>query len=289
MHTGRIVPIYEKAGTMTAADAARAGASLPCSSYRQMSPTRCLPRFANGADWSVAAAALPSGGALSAGIECRAGEQRDVHRFAQCVSTPAHQRLIFEEFFLFQAGLVLRKRRHAETRNRGPSPVDDRIRESARKVLPFKLTDGQKVALREIVDDMRRPEPMNRLLQGDVGSGKTIVALLAALVAMENGFQVAFMAPTEILADQHYLTIRRLLDLTLPHRLAYRRSTPAKRREVHAETRERHVAARHRHARARRGRPAFHELGLVIIDEQHRFGVMQRASLRAKGSIRTCS
>src|SRR5581483_6221720 len=90
--------------------------------------------------------------------------------------------------------------------------VDDRIRDSARKVLPFKLTEGQRTALREIVDDLRKPEPMNRLLQGDVGAGKTIVALLAALVAMENGLQVAFMAPTEVLADQHYLTIRRLLD-----------------------------------------------------------------------------
>ncbi len=90
--------------------------------------------------------------------------------------------------------------------------VDDRIRESARKVLPFKLTDGQKTALRDIVTDMQRLEPMNRLLQGDVGAGKTIVAMIAAVVAMENGFQVAFMAPTEILADQHFITIRRLLD-----------------------------------------------------------------------------
>src|SRR6185436_11753956 len=89
--------------------------------------------------------------------------------------------------------------------------VDDRIRDAARRILPFKLTDGQRTALREIVDDMRRPEPMNRLLQGDVGAGKTIVALLAALVAMENGLQVAFMAPTEILADQHYFNISRLL------------------------------------------------------------------------------
>ena len=89
--------------------------------------------------------------------------------------------------------------------------IDDRIRAAARAVLPFALTAGQRQALKDIVDDMARPAPMQRLLQGDVGAGKTIVALLAAVVAMENGLQVAFMAPTEILAEQHYLTIRRLL------------------------------------------------------------------------------
>jgi ATP-dependent DNA helicase RecG len=89
--------------------------------------------------------------------------------------------------------------------------VDDRIRESARAVLPFRLTNGQKQSLKEIVDDLQKPRPMNRLLQGDVGAGKTIVALLAALVAMENGLQVAFMAPTEILAEQHFTNISRLL------------------------------------------------------------------------------
>src|SRR5207253_5201504 len=89
--------------------------------------------------------------------------------------------------------------------------VDDRIREAARKVLPFRLTQGQRASLKEIVDDLQRPQPMNRLLQGDVGAGKTIVALLSALVAMENGLQVAFMAPSEILAEQHFFDISRLL------------------------------------------------------------------------------
>jgi ATP-dependent DNA helicase RecG len=126
--------------------------------------------------------------------------------------TPAQRRLIFEEFFLFQAGLVVRARRRASEHKSRAVRVDDGVREAARRVLPFRLTEGQRTALKEIVTDMQRPEPMNRLLQGDVGAGKTIVALLAAVVAMENGFQVAFMAPTEILADQHYLTIRRLLD-----------------------------------------------------------------------------
>src|SRR5205085_4034498 len=111
----------------------------------------------------------------------------------------------------FQLGLLMRRRAAVRESKPNVVTVDDRIRESARRILPFRLTEGQRSALKEIVEDMQRPHPMNRLLQGDVGAGKTIVALLAALVAMENGLQVAFMAPTEILAEQHYLNIARLL------------------------------------------------------------------------------
>ena len=151
-------------------------------------------------------------------------------------------------------------------------------------MLPFKLTGDQKTALAEIVGDMKRPQPMNRLLQGDVGSGKTIVALMAALVAMENDFQVAFMAPTEILAEQHFITIRRLLEQSRFRLALLTGATPArKRREIQAE-----LAAGSIHlvvgTHALVQDPvAFRELGLAIIDEQHRFGVMQRATLRAKG------
>ena len=151
--------------------------------------------------------------------------------------SPAQRRLIFEEFFLFQLGLVLRRRqlgRGAQAARR--SSITDDIRESARRVLPFKLTGDQKKVIAEIVDDMKRPQPMNRLLQGDVGSGKTIVALMAALVAMENGFQVAFMAPTEILAEQHFITIRRLLESSRFRIALLTGATPAKkRRELQAE------------------------------------------------------
>src|SRR4029078_414194 len=114
-------------------------------------------------------------------------------------------------------GILARRRSAAADCKPHPIAVDDRIRESARNVLPFRLTGGQRQSLKEIVDDLQRPQPMNRLLQGDVGAGKTIVALLAALVAMENGLQVAFMAPTEILAEQHYLNIRRLLEKSRFH------------------------------------------------------------------------
>ena len=133
--------------------------------------------------------------------------------------------------------------------------VDDRIRDSARAVLPFRLTNGQKQSLKEIVDDLQKPQPMNRLLQGDVGAGKTIVALLAALVAMENGLQVAFMAPTEILAEQHFTNIARLLQ---PSRfrvaLLTGSTATAARREQLAEVQSGAHPPRRRHARAGAGR-----------------------------------
>ncbi len=151
-------------------------------------------------------------------------------------------------------------------------------------MLPFKLTPGQRTALKEIVDDLQRPHPMNRLLQGDVGAGKTIVALLAAIVAMENGLQVAFMAPTEILAEQHYATIARLLQASRFRMALLTGSTPAPaRRQQLAEIEggSIHLVVG-THALVQ-GDVVFRRLGLVVIDEQHRFGVLQRATLREKG------
>ena len=274
VHTGRIVPIYEKAGSMTPRMQRTLvhrlidmlPADLPDAIPPSIRERRGLPDRRHA---TVESHFPPKGTDIAA---------------LNAYRTPAQQRLIFEEFFLFQAGLVLRKRRHATDRKPRAVAVNDRIRESARRVLPFKLTDGQKVALREIVTDMQRPEPMNRLLQGDVGAGKTIVAMLAALVAMENGLQVAFMAPTEILADQHYLTIRRLLDNSRFRIASLTGSVPAaRRREALAELASGtiHLVVG-THALAEEA-VAFKELGLVIIDEQHRFGVLQRATLRSKG------
>ena len=162
--------------------------------------------------------------------------------------------------------------------------VDDRIRESARAILPFRLTDGQKSALKEIVEDMQRPTPMNRLLQGDVGAGKTIVALLAALVAMENGLQVAFMAPTEILAEQHFLSLRKLLEQSrFRVELITGATAGLRRRDLLARLAagDIHLVVG-THALVQ-GTVNFRSLGLAVIDEQHRFGVVQRATLRAKG------
>jgi ATP-dependent DNA helicase RecG len=162
--------------------------------------------------------------------------------------------------------------------------VDDRIRESARSVLPFRLTNGQKQALKDIVDDMQRSFPMNRLLQGDVGAGKTIVALLAAIVAMENGLQVAFMAPTEILAEQHFQNISRLLQASRFRVALLTGSTAsAARREQLAQIESGAIPLVVGTHALVQGDVRFKQLGLVVIDEQHRFGVLQRATLRAKG------
>jgi ATP-dependent DNA helicase RecG len=198
--------------------------------------------------------------------------------------TPAQRRMIFEEFFLYQIGHAWR--RHATGTELKPFTltVDDRIRAAAAKILPFKLTPGQRQAAKEIVDDMRRPQPMHRLLQGDVGAGKTIVALLAALVAMENGLQVAFMAPTEILAAQHFGNIARLLSPSRFRVDLLTGSTPGVKKHTlhaHIERGTTHLIVG-THALVQES-IRFHKLGLVVIDEQHRFGVAQRAALRAKG------
>jgi ATP-dependent DNA helicase RecG len=275
VHTGRIVPIYEKIGTMTPRMQRTLVHHLLTTLPGELTdpvpaPVREARALPDRRQAIVDTHFPPPGSDVAA-----------LNGFR----TPAQRRLIFEEFFLFQAGLVLRKRRHASDRKSRAMTVDDRIRESARRVLPFKLTGGQRAALLDIVTDMQRIEPMNRLLQGDVGAGKTIVAMIAAVVAMENGFQVAFMAPTEILADQHFITIRRLLDQSR-YRIASLTgsTTAAKRREVLAELASGAISfVVGTHALAEHV-VEFRELGFVIIDEQHRFGVLQRATLRGKGA-----
>jgi ATP-dependent DNA helicase RecG len=198
--------------------------------------------------------------------------------------TAPQQRLIFEEFFLFQLGHAWRRHETSIEPKPWTPIVDDRIRQSAASVLPFKLTPGQRQAVKEIVDDMRSPAPMHRLLQGDVGAGKTIVALLAAIVAMENGLQVAFMAPTEILANQHFSNIARLLASSRFRVDLLTGSTPGLQKHTvtsHIERGTTHLVVG-THALVQEA-VTFHKLGLVIIDEQHRFGVEQRATLREKG------
>jgi ATP-dependent DNA helicase RecG len=198
--------------------------------------------------------------------------------------TAPQQRLIFEEFFLFQLGHAWRRHETSVEPKPWIPIVDDRIRQSAASVLPFKLTPGQRQAVKEIVDDMRSPAPMHRLLQGDVGAGKTIVALLAAIVAMENGLQVAFMAPTEILANQHFSNIARMLASSRFRVDLLTGSTPGLQKHTvtsHIERGTTHLVVG-THALVQEA-VTFHKLGLVIIDEQHRFGVEQRATLREKG------
>ena len=274
VHTGRIVPFYEKTGTVTP--------NMQRRIVRQAldQVPEALPDI------------LPDDLRSRLHLMARRQALEESHFPAadatveelNAFRTAAQRRLIFEEFFLYQIGHAWR--RHAAGVDRKPfvPQVDDRIRASAASVLPFKLTPGQRQAVKEIVDDMQRPAPMHRLLQGDVGAGKTIVALLAALVAMENGLQAAFMAPTEILAAQHYGNIARLLSRSRFRVDLLTGSTPGLHKHTLKASIERgttHLIVG-THALVEES-ITFHKLGLVIIDEQHRFGVAQRAALQAKG------
>ncbi len=274
LHTGRIVPVYERTGSVTTNMQRRfvwqALEKLPADSFDPV-PDDILVRER----WPARTAAL-----WHAHFPTSDAPVEQLNSFA----TAAQRRLVFEDFFVYQTGLALRRQENAQVRKRLVSKVDDRIRQCARDVLPFKLTTGQRDALAEIVADMQREWPMQRLLQGDVGAGKTIVAVLAAVVAMENGYQVAVMAPTEILAEQHYRTIHKLLD-GKPYRVALLsgRVTAATRRDLLPAIERGEInlvvgtqALVQEHVK-------FKSLALVVIDEQHRFGVVQRGTLAAKG------
>ncbi len=275
-HTGRIVPVYERIGSLATGHLRR----LVLDTLKRLPPQLDDPL----PDAVRARHSLPGRREALWGAHFPAPETQldTLNRFR----TPAQLRLIFEELFLFQLGLALRRRERQAERKPRVLRVDDRVRRSALSVLPFRLTPGQKEALRTIVEDLCRPQPMNRLLQGDVGCGKTIVALLAALVAMENGLQVALMAPTELLAEQHYLSIAPLLSTSRFRVILLTGGSGAKARREAGLALERGDAnlVIGTHALVQQNL-RFRELGLVIIDEQHRFGVLQRATLRDKGAL----
>ena len=199
--------------------------------------------------------------------------------------SPAQQRLIFEEFFLYQLSMALGRKAVRKENAIAFRVREDKVREALKRILPFKPTGAQKRVLAEIAGDLEKPVPMNRLLQGDVGSGKTIVALQTAVIAMENGCQAALMAPTEILAVQHFLSARRILAPGgYTAELLISGLKPAEK----AVARER---IRTGEARMVIGTHAliedeveFARLGFVAIDEQHRFGVLQRKRLMDKAT-----
>jgi len=200
----------------------------------------------------------------------------------QSSRTPAHIRLIFEELFFTELGLEL-KRRQQKAQTGIAFKLDDRVRQAIKKILPFHPTPAQKKVLKEIADDMQQPHPMRRLLQGDVGSGKTIIGFQAAIIAIENGYQVALMAPTEILAQQHYFSARKILENAGYRIVLLTGSLEADRkREI-----RRHIAQGNAqliigtHALLEE-KVEFAKPGLVIVDEQHRFGVLQRLKLMKK-------
>jgi ATP-dependent DNA helicase RecG len=272
LEIGRIVPIYEAAGRLNARWFRRAIRTA----LEQMPPE--------------VADAIPAVIRNRLGLIPRAEAFWNAHwpdageSFAdlQSVRTPAHQRLILEELFFLELGLEL-KRRKARLQTGIGFEISNQVRAALKRVLPFHPTGAQKKVLKEIVGDMAQPSPMRRLLQGDVGSGKTIVAFEAATVAMENGYQVAMMAPTEILATQHYLSARRILE-PAGYRVVLLTGSIEQGRKRAIRN---HVAQGH--AQMVIGTHAllednveFEQLGLVIMDEQHRFGVMQRMKLMRK-------
>jgi ATP-dependent DNA helicase RecG len=276
LEVGRITPVYESlGGSRLASRWLRKTIFHLLESVRGQVP-ECLPRNL------LTRLNLPD----------RETSLREVHfppegtPFSQLASasTPAHRRLIFEELFFLELGLELKRRRLRE-RPGIPFATTDKVREAIREVLPFHPTAAQKRALGEIVQDMRAPSPMRRLLQGDVGSGKTIVALQAMLVALENGFQAALMAPTEILATQHFLAARKLLErssrrpriVLLTGSLDDDRKRQV-RREINRGDAQLIIGT---HALIEE-KVEFDRLGLVIVDEQHRFGVLQRFKLMKK-------
>ncbi len=272
LHVGRIVPIYEAAGKIT-------------SRVFRMLAARALERVTLEDD------ALPEVVRKKLGLPSRANAVPETHfpapatdlRALNAFRTPAQVRLIFEEFFYLECGLAL-KRRRARSVEGITFALNDSAREKIKKILPFKPTAAQKRVLGEIAADMARSQPMNRLLQGDVGSGKTIVALEAAVIALANGYQVVLMAPTEILATQHYLYSKRILEKAgfvvalLTGSATAREKTKLKQLLARGLA---HVAVG-THALIE-GDVEFARLGLVIVDEQHRFGVMQRLKLLQKG------
>ncbi len=198
-------------------------------------------------------------------------------------SSRAHHTLIFDEFFFLELGMALRRQRMAHDPGIA-FPRDDAYQRTFVEALPFDLTDAQKRCIEEIRGDMERATPMNRLLQGDVGSGKTVVALAAALQAISAGYQAAIMAPTEILAEQHFETVTTHLSrLGVPHGLLTNAVRGDDRASILTALKSGEMPlVLGTHALIQEG-VAFAKLGFIVIDEQHRFGVMQRAALKEKG------
>ena len=272
LHTGRIVPVYEAAGKVNTRairvlvhrvlqEIAEVEDHLPES-------VRSFLKFPGRAE-AIRAAHFPPPGT----------PVRMLNEFR----SPAQFRLIFEEFFWLECGLEI-KRQRARLMPGIQFSLSDRVREQIKKLLPFKPTGAQKRVLKEIADDMAKPCPMNRLLQGDVGSGKTIVGAEAAVIALENGYQVAILAPTEILASQHYLSLKPLLNKVGYEAALLTGSFPAREKAKLKEMLRTGLirVAIGTHALLEKD-VEFDNLGLVIIDEQHRFGVMQRLGLVQKG------
>ena len=271
LHTGRIVPVYEAAGKVTT----RAFRSLVHRVLESITPL--------GDDLPAALREqlkLPDRWSAIRALHFPPPDT-DLHLLNN-YRTPAQWRLIFEEFFWLECGLSL-KRAKARLQPGISFELNERVREKIKTMLPFKPTGAQFRVLKEIAEDMKAPHPMSRLLQGDVGSGKTLVAAEAAVIAIENGYQAAVLAPTEILASQHYLYFKNLFQkmgyvcVLLTGSATAREKTQLKRLLAEGLV---HIGIG-THALIEED-VEWKKLGLAIVDEQHRFGVMQRLRLVSK-------
>ncbi|MGA2988988.1 MAG: ATP-dependent DNA helicase RecG [Candidatus Korobacteraceae bacterium] len=276
LEVGRIVPIYEATGRLTTRWFRRViyGALEALDADTDASLTDAIP--------AAIRQRLGLIGRREAFWRAHWPDAGESFADLQSARTPAHVRLIFEELFFLELGLEL-KRRRMRGRSGIAFAIDERARQALKRILPFHPTVAQKRVLKEIAGDMQQASPMRRLLQGDVGSGKTIVAFEAAIIAIENGYQVAMMAPTEILATQHYFSARRILEKA-GYRIVLLTGSVEQARKSDIR---RHIA--HGSAQLVIGTHAlleenvqFEKLGLVIVDEQHRFGVLQRMKLMKK-------
>jgi ATP-dependent DNA helicase RecG len=269
---GAIVPIYSKVG------------NIPQKALRKIvgAALEVLPLLDD---------PMPPGIRTALGVIDLATALRELHAPAElppeflAQRSPAHVRVILQEFFTFQLALRVRRASEEKTVKSRRVVVDDALREEVKRVLPFKLTGAQKRVLREIADDLRSDRPMYRLLQGDVGSGKTIVALIAAVMMIRNGHQVALLAPTEILVEQHYQRIRQLLDQSVVVARATGSMAAGERRTLLAGLSGGYIQLVIGTHALLEERVQFKSLGLAIVDEQHRFGVEQRQKLFAKGDL----
>jgi len=276
LHTGRIVPVYQAAGKVTT----RALRTLIHRLLETLAPLENDP--------------LPEHIRARLKLPDRWSAIRELHfpavdadlRVLNAFRSLAHYRLIFEEFFWLECGLEL-KRSKARLQPGIAFALTDRVRERVKEMLPFRPTGAQKRVLSEIAQDMAEPHPMYRLLQGDVGSGKTLVAAEAAIIAIENGYQVAVLAPTEILAAQHYFYFKKLFQKLGYVTILVTGSTPAREKlqlkKLAAAGLAQVVVGTHALLEADM---EFKRLGLAIVDEQHRFGVEQRQALLEKGAAK---
>jgi ATP-dependent DNA helicase RecG len=275
IHAGRRVPVYRKLGD-----------------FNSKRVREIVHAVLSILDDKTIEETLPADLLNREGLLGRAQALREIHFPPQSVSmndyelsrSPAHLRLIFEDFFWVTFAIGLKRGRRMKETKETPLRIDKNVKDVIASVMPFKLTQAQRKVTAEIFNDMKSTAPMNRLLQGDVGSGKTIVAVIAMLAAMENGFQTALMAPTEILAEQHARNIKRVLAKT-PYRIEMLTGSlrAAEKRRLQTALKDGEINACIGTHALIQDAVAFAKLGLVVIDEQHRFGVMQRAELRARG------